>query len=100
MRDAWINDSLIPSIRGEAIPNLTRKPKLLVNYTYYVCAIASGNEKSCDWHSWDFADGELKDEILCIRFPSIEIAKWAVKKKKEKLLDPPLLEKVASLSLT
>ena len=32
----------------------------------------SGNEKSCVWHASDFADGELKDELFCIRFPSVE----------------------------
>ncbi|OIV91411.1 hypothetical protein TanjilG_02029 [Lupinus angustifolius] len=33
----------------------------------------AGNEKSCVWHAKDFADGdELKDELFCIRFPSIE----------------------------
>lgn len=33
----------------------------------------AGNEKSCVWHARDFADGEgLKDELFCIRFPSIE----------------------------
>lgn len=32
----------------------------------------SGNEKSCVWHATDFADGELKDELFCIRFGSIE----------------------------
>ena len=31
-----------------------------------------GNDKSCVWHATDFADGELKDELFCIRFPSIE----------------------------
>lgn len=31
-----------------------------------------GNEKSCVWHATDFADGELKDELFCIRFPSID----------------------------
>ncbi|XP_073147845.1 ran-binding protein 1 homolog b-like [Henckelia pumila] len=30
-----------------------------------------GNDKSCVWHAADFADGELKDETFCIRFPSI-----------------------------
>ncbi|KAL1357777.1 hypothetical protein AAHE18_05G279000 [Arachis hypogaea] len=35
----------------------------------------SGNEKSCVWHARDFADGELKDELFCIRFPSIENCK-------------------------
>lgn len=32
----------------------------------------SGNDKSCVWHASDFADGELKDELFCIRFASIE----------------------------
>jgi len=32
----------------------------------------SGNEKSCLWHATDFSDGELKDELFCIRFASIE----------------------------
>lgn len=32
----------------------------------------AGNDKSCVWHATDFADGELKDELFCIRFPSIE----------------------------
>ncbi|CAH8384354.1 unnamed protein product [Eruca vesicaria subsp. sativa] len=31
-----------------------------------------GNEMSCVWHARYFADGELKDEIFCIRFASIE----------------------------
>jgi Ran-binding protein 1 len=31
-----------------------------------------GNDKSCLWHAADFADGELKDELFCIRFPSVE----------------------------
>ncbi|CAK8573324.1 unnamed protein product [Lathyrus sativus] len=35
----------------------------------------AGNEKSCVWHAKDFADGELKDELFCIRFPSIENCK-------------------------
>ncbi|KAF9665239.1 hypothetical protein SADUNF_Sadunf16G0101900 [Salix dunnii] len=34
-----------------------------------------GNDKSCLWHAADFADGELKDELFCIRFPSIENCK-------------------------
>ncbi|KAK4351600.1 hypothetical protein RND71_030913 [Anisodus tanguticus] len=33
----------------------------------------AGNEKSCVWHAPDFADGELKDELFCIRFASMEI---------------------------
>lgn len=32
----------------------------------------SGNEKSCLWHATDFSDGELKDELFCIRLASIE----------------------------
>ncbi|KAK1357129.1 ran-binding protein 1-like [Heracleum sosnowskyi] len=35
----------------------------------------AGNEKSCVWHATDFADGELKDELFCIRFGSIENCK-------------------------
>ncbi|CDP09214.1 unnamed protein product [Coffea canephora] len=31
-----------------------------------------GNDKSCVWHAADFADGELKDEMFCIRFASVE----------------------------
>ncbi|KAJ8898950.1 hypothetical protein K2173_008450 [Erythroxylum novogranatense] len=33
------------------------------------------NDKSCVWHATDFADGELKDELFCIRFASIENCK-------------------------
>ena len=32
----------------------------------------AGNEKSCVWHAADFADGELKNELFCIRFGSVE----------------------------
>ncbi|XP_022755563.1 ran-binding protein 1 homolog c-like [Durio zibethinus] len=35
----------------------------------------SGNDKSCLWHASDFADGELKDELFCIRFASVENCK-------------------------
>ncbi|KAK6786003.1 hypothetical protein RDI58_014528 [Solanum bulbocastanum] len=35
----------------------------------------AGNEKSCVWHAPDFADGDLKDELFCIRFASIENCK-------------------------
>lgn len=35
----------------------------------------SGNDKSCVWHATDFADGELKDELFCIRFASVENCK-------------------------
>ncbi|XP_031473062.1 ran-binding protein 1 homolog c-like [Nymphaea colorata] len=34
-----------------------------------------GNDKSCVWHAPDFADGELKDELFCIRFGSVENCK-------------------------
>ncbi|KAL0844040.1 hypothetical protein Bca101_017286 [Brassica carinata] len=33
----------------------------------------AGNDKSCVWHARDFSDGELKDELFCIRFASVEI---------------------------
>ncbi|KAK9677924.1 hypothetical protein RND81_11G176300 [Saponaria officinalis] len=32
----------------------------------------AGNDKSCVWHASDYADGELKDEMFCIRFASVE----------------------------
>lgn len=32
----------------------------------------AGNDKSCVWHATDYADGELKDELFCIRFGSVE----------------------------
>ena len=32
----------------------------------------AGNDKSCVWHAPDFADEELKDEMFCIRFASVE----------------------------
>ncbi|KAJ7961208.1 RAN binding protein 1 [Quillaja saponaria] len=35
----------------------------------------SGNDKSCLWHASDYADGELKDELFCIRFASVEKCK-------------------------
>ncbi|KAL7600747.1 ran-binding protein 1 homolog a [Lactuca sativa] len=35
----------------------------------------AGNEKSCVWHAADFSDGELKDELFCIRFGSIDNCK-------------------------
>ncbi|XP_031122912.1 ran-binding protein 1 homolog a-like [Ipomoea triloba] len=35
----------------------------------------AGNDKSCVWHAADFADGELKDELFCIRFSSVENCK-------------------------
>jgi len=35
----------------------------------------SGNDKSCVWHAPDFSDGELKEELFCIRFAKVENAK-------------------------
>ncbi|OVA04475.1 Ran binding domain [Macleaya cordata] len=35
----------------------------------------AGNDKSCVWHATDFSDGELKEELFCIRFASIENCK-------------------------
>ncbi|CAL9781402.1 ran-binding protein 1 homolog a-like [Musa acuminata AAA Group] len=35
----------------------------------------AGNDKSCVWHASDFADGELKEEMFCIRFGSVENCK-------------------------
>ncbi|KAK1265649.1 hypothetical protein QJS04_geneDACA010621 [Acorus gramineus] len=32
----------------------------------------TGNDKSCVWHATDFSDGELKDEMFCMRFGSVE----------------------------
>ncbi|RDX74208.1 Ran-binding protein 1-like a, partial [Mucuna pruriens] len=56
---------------------VTGKVRLLMRQskTLKICANHlkhAGNEKSCVWHARDFADGELKDELFCIRFPSIE----------------------------
>ncbi|KAL4587769.1 hypothetical protein LXL04_000643 [Taraxacum kok-saghyz] len=35
----------------------------------------AGNDKSCVWHAADFSDGELKDELFCIRFGSVDNCK-------------------------
>ncbi|XP_062172647.1 ran-binding protein 1 homolog a-like [Alnus glutinosa] len=43
----------------------------------------AGNEKSCVWHATDFADGELKNELFCIRFASIENCKTFMEKFQE-----------------
>ncbi|XP_071687842.1 ran-binding protein 1 homolog b-like [Rutidosis leptorrhynchoides] len=43
----------------------------------------AGNEKSCVWHAADFSDGELKDELFCIRFASIENCKKFMETFKE-----------------
>ncbi|XP_012857736.1 PREDICTED: ran-binding protein 1 homolog c-like [Erythranthe guttata] len=53
--------------------------KICANHLGYVPTMTvqehHGNEKSCVWHAADFADGELKEENFCIRFPSIENCK-------------------------
>ncbi|KAF2306423.1 hypothetical protein GH714_017889 [Hevea brasiliensis] len=51
-----------------------------------------GNDKSCVWHAADFADGELKDELFCIRFPSVERKK---EESKEAADAAGLLEKLS-----
>ena len=43
----------------------------------------AGNDKSCVWHATDFADGELKDELFCIRFGSVENCKTFMEKVTE-----------------
>ncbi|XP_015874596.1 ran-binding protein 1 homolog a [Ziziphus jujuba] len=43
----------------------------------------AGNDKSCVWHATDFADGELKDELFCIRFASVENCKTFMEKFQE-----------------
>ncbi|XP_074285557.1 ran-binding protein 1 homolog b [Silene latifolia] len=35
----------------------------------------AGNDKCCVWHASDFADKELKDEMFCIRFATVENCK-------------------------
>ncbi|XP_043698240.1 ran-binding protein 1 homolog a-like [Telopea speciosissima] len=35
----------------------------------------AGNDKTCVWHATDFSNEELKDELLCIRFASVENCK-------------------------
>lgn len=45
-----------------------------------------GNEKSCVWYAADFADGELKEEMFCIRFASVENCK-AFKDKIEEIAE-------------
>ncbi|KAK8636217.1 hypothetical protein V6N13_004922 [Hibiscus sabdariffa] len=35
----------------------------------------AGNDKSCFLHAHDFVDGELKDELFCIRFALVENCK-------------------------
>ncbi|GFQ02624.1 Ran-binding protein 1 homolog c [Phtheirospermum japonicum] len=45
-----------------------------------------GNEKSCVWHAADFSDEELKEEMFCIRFASVENCK-AFKDKIEEITE-------------
>eukprot|EP01018_Ginkgo_biloba_P013133 Gb_13361 [translate_table: standard] len=41
----------------------------------------AGNDKSCVWHATDFSDGELKEELFCIRLGSVERIDSAVASK-------------------
>ncbi|RZC64557.1 hypothetical protein C5167_008251 [Papaver somniferum] len=34
------------------------------------------NEKSCVWHATDYSDGELKEQLFCVRFASTEIPEY------------------------
>lgn len=43
----------------------------------------AGSDKSCVWHATDFADGELKDELFCMRFANIENCKIFMEKVQE-----------------
>ncbi|CAA7410364.1 unnamed protein product [Spirodela intermedia] len=43
----------------------------------------AGSDKSCVWHATDFSDGELKDEMFCIRFGSVENCKKFMEKVEE-----------------
>ncbi|XP_047312651.1 ran-binding protein 1 homolog a-like [Impatiens glandulifera] len=43
----------------------------------------AGNDKSCVWHAADYADGEVKDEMFCIRFASVENCKTFLEKVQE-----------------
>ncbi|XP_057484546.1 ran-binding protein 1 homolog a-like [Actinidia eriantha] len=43
----------------------------------------AGNDKSCVWHATDFADGELKDELFCIRFGSVDNCKTFMERFQE-----------------
>ncbi|KAL3530906.1 hypothetical protein ACH5RR_010228 [Cinchona calisaya] len=43
----------------------------------------AGNDKSCVWHAADFADGELKDEMFCMRFASVENCKTFMERVQE-----------------
>ncbi|RDX71271.1 Ran-binding protein 1-like b, partial [Mucuna pruriens] len=76
--------------------NVTGKVRLLVRQskTLKICANHrvgpgmsvqehAGSEKSCVWHATDFADGELKDELFCIRFLSIENCRKFMEKFEE-----------------
>ncbi|KAM7510803.1 hypothetical protein LguiB_009678 [Lonicera macranthoides] len=43
----------------------------------------AGSDKSCVWHASDYADGELKEELFAIRFPSVENCKTFKEKVEE-----------------
>ncbi|XP_058779114.1 ran-binding protein 1 homolog b-like [Vicia villosa] len=59
-------------MRQSKILKICANHRILPNMTVQEHA---GNEKSCVWHARDYADGELKDELFCIRFASIENCK-------------------------
>lgn len=43
----------------------------------------AGNDKSCVWHASDYSDEELKEELFCIRFGSVENCKMFMEKFEE-----------------
>ncbi|KAJ0983873.1 hypothetical protein J5N97_002229 [Dioscorea zingiberensis] len=47
----------------------------------------AGNYKSCVWHATDFSDGELKDEMFCIRFGSLENCNRFIETVEESILE-------------
>ncbi|CAK8576070.1 unnamed protein product [Lathyrus sativus] len=59
-------------MRQSKILKICANHRILPNMTVQEHA---GNEKSCVWHARDYADGELKDELFCIRFALIENCK-------------------------
>ncbi|XP_008805140.2 ran-binding protein 1 homolog c-like isoform X2 [Phoenix dactylifera] len=58
-----------------------------------------GNDKSCVWHAVDFSEGELKEEMFCIRLGSVEISlclcsKTARSSRRRLKVLPNLLERM------
>ncbi|KAF6155889.1 hypothetical protein GIB67_039220 [Kingdonia uniflora] len=64
-----IGTQIAPIIRLEAVAVTTGEEEedALLDFLEH-----AGNEKSCVWHATDFSDRELKEELFCIRFASIE----------------------------